>query len=163
MTYEEYRQHMTDYSRRAAVMSFVQFNNPDYKALMAAGEEIVPWMVQDLASQKDEKSSAMTYDKINCHAITCLLHYKVSDPIVVPEDKRGRVRYINDAWIQWGVDHGFVVANTPVPPEPRKWEFFIKDWSLSWGDRTTRKAHTQIGFAIVMLLGWGLYWVVKHL
>ena len=36
MTYEQYRQHMTDYSRRSAVMSFVQTRNPDFIALTEA-------------------------------------------------------------------------------------------------------------------------------
>jgi len=167
MTYEQYRQHMTDYSHRCAVMSFVQTRNLDYIALLLAGDEIIPWLLQDLVTQNTHGSAP--YDGINVHAIMTLLFRKVPDPIIVPEDKRGRVQWLEDTWIQWGVDHGFITpAFVDLSKEltaltPRKWEFFVHDWAFCFGDRNTRKAHTQIGFAIVMLLGWGVYWLVKHL
>jgi hypothetical protein len=156
MTYEEYRQHMTAYSRRSAVMSFVQTRNPDFIALTEAGDEIIPWMLQDLVTINTVGNN--TIGTICCHAIMTLLWQKVPDPIVVPEDKRGRVQWLEDAWIKWGIEHGYL-----APAAPRKWEFFIDHFSLCFGDRSTKKAHTQIGFAIVLLLGWGVYWVLKHL
>jgi hypothetical protein len=48
MTYEEYRAHMRTYSRETAVMSFVVQKHPDYQALQAAGNEIVPWLLKDM-------------------------------------------------------------------------------------------------------------------
>jgi len=156
MTYAEYRQHMTDYSRRSAVMSFVQTRNPDFIALDAAGDEIIPWMLQDLVTINTGGNAYI--GTICCHAIMTLLFSKVPDPIIVPEDKRGRVQWLEDTWIKWGIEHGYL-----DPAVRRKWEFFVANYALCIGDRSTGKAHTQIGFAIVFLLGWGLYWVFKHL
>src|SRR5271154_616737 len=144
MIYEEFRKHMTDYSRRAAVMSFVLTNNPDFQDLLLAGDEIIPWLLQDLVTVSTPNNKV--FSSISCHAIVTLLFRKVPDPIIIPEDKRGRVRYINDAWIQWGIEHGYL-----APAVRRKWDFFVDRFSLCWGDRSSGKAHTQIGFGIVIL------------
>jgi hypothetical protein len=48
MTKDEYRQHMRKYSRDTMVMSFVVHDHPDYQALQAAGDEIIPWLLADL-------------------------------------------------------------------------------------------------------------------
>jgi hypothetical protein len=48
MIKDEYRQHMRKYSRDTAVMSFVVTDHLDYKALQAAGSEIIPWLLADL-------------------------------------------------------------------------------------------------------------------
>ncbi len=164
MNYEEYRQHMTEYSNRCAALSFVQYSNPDYMMIAEAGPEIIPFLLQDLVTQNEHGSAP--YTGINVHAIMTLLARKATDPIVVPEDKRGRVQWLKDTWIQWGVDHGFLAPAllTPVTIRTeRKWDFWMDNWALCFGDRSIGKAHTQIGFAIVLLLGWGVYWLLKHL
>lgn len=157
MTEQEYRQHMTDYSRKCAVLSFVQYSNPDYMMMAEAGPEIVPFLLKDLTNPFKDGDVA-SWDNINIHAVMILLRLKVSDPPLIPEDQRGKVRYIKNAWITWGIDHGFL----PKPATP-KWDFWMDNWALCWGDETTRHAHTQIGFAIVLLVVWGVYWVFKHL
>ena len=48
MIKDEYREHMRTYSRETAVMSHVMYNHPDYQALQAAGDEIIPWLFADL-------------------------------------------------------------------------------------------------------------------
>jgi hypothetical protein len=48
MTKEEYREHIRKYSRDTAVMSYVVYKHPDYQALQAAGDEIIPWLLDDL-------------------------------------------------------------------------------------------------------------------
>ena len=48
MTYEEYRQHMRKYSRDTMVMSFVVTKHPDFEALEKAGDEVIPWLLNDL-------------------------------------------------------------------------------------------------------------------
>jgi hypothetical protein len=48
MTKDEYREHMRKYSRETAHMSFVVYKHPDYQALQAAGDEIIPWLLRDM-------------------------------------------------------------------------------------------------------------------
>lgn len=48
MTKEEYRQHIRKYSRDTMVMSYVVTKHPDYQALQAAGDEIIPWLLEDM-------------------------------------------------------------------------------------------------------------------
>jgi hypothetical protein len=48
MTHDEYRQHMRKYSRDTMVMSFVVYKHPSYQALREAGNEVVPWLLEDL-------------------------------------------------------------------------------------------------------------------
>ena len=48
MTKEEYRQHMREYSRDTAVMSYTVTKHPDYQAMKEAGEEIIPYLFADM-------------------------------------------------------------------------------------------------------------------
>jgi hypothetical protein len=42
-----------------------------------------------------------------------------------------------------------------------KWQFWIGTGGLYWGDRETGVHHTQIGFFWVMLVGFGLYELIR--
>jgi len=42
-----------------------------------------------------------------------------------------------------------------------KWQFWISMSGLCWGDRSTGKHHTQIGFVWVALVGYGLYELIS--
>jgi hypothetical protein len=166
MTHEEYRQHVTGYATHCAACSFIQYYDSDYLALSAAGDEIIPWLVKDLANAYSDKRIF----RVSVHMVMSILASKATDRPVIPEDKRGKVEYIRQAWIKWGADHGYdTTQDEPlsscvhVPLTERKWNFWIANWALCWGDRSTKKAHTQIGFAIVFLLGWGVYWLLRHL
>jgi hypothetical protein len=49
MTKEEYREHMRTYSRETMTSSApAVYTHPDYQALKAAGEEIIPWLLADM-------------------------------------------------------------------------------------------------------------------
>jgi len=50
----------------------------------------------------------------------------------------------------------------PYPPK-RKWQFWVGIHGIEFGDRETGKSHTQIGFVWVVLVGYGVYELVKHL
>jgi hypothetical protein len=43
----------------------------------------------------------------------------------------------------------------------RKWQFWISPQGLCWGDRETGQAHTTIGLFWVMLVGFGLYELIR--
>jgi hypothetical protein len=164
MNYEEYRKHVTGYAERCAACSFTQYRDPGFQAISDADpQEVIPWMVKDLANAYGETRCF----KVSVHMLMMLLASKAVDRPIIPENQRGRVEYIRQAWLKWGADHGYdVTQDEPLAAGvyvPRKWDFWIADYALCWGDKETRKSHTQIGFAIVFLIGWGVYWVVKHL
>lgn len=167
MNYEDYRQHVTGYAERCAACSFTQHRDPGYQAIsLADSAEVIPWMVKDLANAYNETHSF----KVSVHMLMMLLASKVADRPIILEKDRGKTEIIRQAWIKWGAAHGYDVSQDDpllnvqfrIYP-PRKWEFFIDNWAVCFGDRATRKAHTQIGFAVVFLVGWGVYWLVKHL
>lgn len=164
MTYEEYRTHVTGYAERCAACSFTQYRDPGFQAISLADPgEVIPWMLKDLANAYSETRCF----KVSVHMLMGILASKATDRPIIPENQRGRVEYIRQAWIKWGADHGYdVTQDEPMAANvyvPRKWEFFVDDWAFCWGDASTRKAHTQVGLAIVFTLVWGLYWLLKHL
>lgn len=48
MTKDEYREHMRKYSHDTMSSSFVVTKHPDFEALEAGGQGIVPWLLEDM-------------------------------------------------------------------------------------------------------------------
>src|ERR1700675_3046977 len=48
MTRESYREHMRRYSKDTMVMSFVVTKHPSYQVLLAAGSDIIQYLLEDL-------------------------------------------------------------------------------------------------------------------
>jgi hypothetical protein len=147
MTYEEYRQHVTGYAERCAACSFTQYRDPGFQAITAAGDEVIPWMVKDLANAYGESRCF----KVSTHMLMMLLASKAPDRPIIPENQRGRVEYIRQAWLKWGADHGYDVA---------------QDEPVHEGVVTDRQESFYLlffGLGIVLLMSAGVYWLVRHL
>jgi hypothetical protein len=68
------------------------FNHPAYQAIIAMGQDVVPWLLRDLAKAPDHWFAAL-------RAITG------AQP--VPPEDRGRVDRLAEAWLGWANEHGY--------------------------------------------------------
>lgn len=67
--------------------------HPDYVRIVELGESVVPLILEDLRESADHWFVAL-------HAITGV------NP--VPEESRGRLRDMADAWVTWGKKKGYI-------------------------------------------------------
>ena len=67
--------------------------HPIYRALIALGPRVIPFMLRDLQSEKPD------------HWFAALEEITGENPIV--EEDRGRVRKMADSWIKWGAQRGY--------------------------------------------------------
>ena len=81
-------------SARGVLSSAQQMaSHPDYLRIIDIGESVVPLILEDLRVAPDHWFVAL-------HAITG------ANP--VPEDARGRLKEMADAWVRWGKQHGYI-------------------------------------------------------
>jgi hypothetical protein len=67
--------------------------HPAYQQIIGMGREVVPLILRELEREPD-------------HWFWALKAITGEDP--VPEQHRGRVRAMADAWIRWGREHGLL-------------------------------------------------------
>lgn len=79
--------------------------HPSYQQIIGMGPDVVPLILQSLDAEPDDWFWAL-------HAITC------EDPI--PAEKRGNMRAMADAWIDWGIPRNTRMPLTS-PKSPNSW------------------------------------------
>lgn len=67
--------------------------HPSYQQIIGMGSEAVPLILKDLQQQPD-------------HWFWALAHITGEDP--VPEEKRGRLGEMAEAWLNWGRRNGHI-------------------------------------------------------
>lgn len=67
--------------------------HPDYLHIIEIGESVVPLILKELRTNPDHWFVAL-------HAITG------ANP--VPNESRGRLKEMADAWVNWGKEHGYI-------------------------------------------------------
>ena len=67
---------------------------PAYQAIIRMGKPAIPFILDELRREPD-------------HWFVALKQITGEDPI--PEEARGNMRGMADAWLKWGDDHGFSI------------------------------------------------------
>jgi hypothetical protein len=97
MTKEEFLKHVDEFEKETMCLSSIEDDNPHFLAIVAAGEEVVPYLVE------------LLYEP-NCGIHWPIaLNQIVSDPVIVPEELYGRVFEINALWREWARKHNYDV------------------------------------------------------
>src|SRR5574337_1225210 len=118
MTITEYRDRMRRYSYETMVMSFVVTDHPDFKALQAAGEPIVPFLLTDL---KDNLGFCKT-----CHG----LGYELAP--------------VRDRDTDWQARHAWPPQSTGKPCPECHGVGHVNSWAVFYLLRTNAPGHPVI-------------------
>lgn len=66
--------------------------HPAYRAIIAMGPEVVPWLLRELEREPDHWFRAL---------------YALTGVNPVPPESRGRIREMAEAWLRWGRQQGY--------------------------------------------------------
>jgi hypothetical protein len=111
----KYRHFASQYARDTMHLSFVKANHPAYQELLAMGQDIVPLLLRDVATEERRPIRDVGF-----WASVSLLCQITGAAPWKPEDA-GRLRPIRDAWVRWGQEKGYL----PKPPaDPAKLRFY---------------------------------------
>lgn len=108
------------YAHETRFMSMVVVHNPSYIALLSMGQEIVPWLLEDLQSASD---TIPHYD-FDAWAHMRLLRQLTQSGPIVPENLRGKFKPLIDLWVSWGIDQGYLQKEEEdVKPKRSFWSW----------------------------------------
>ncbi len=96
-----YREHMRRYAMETAVMSFTVHNHPDYQALVAMGDDIIPLLIADIRKLGDPEDSTDWRDMSFWGAVSLLAEILGDDRPEIPEESRGRYDDIRKIYLDW--------------------------------------------------------------
>jgi hypothetical protein len=124
-TREMYDLHMDTYTQDTAVLSFTKTDHPSYQFIKnQLGMRAVPYLLEDIQAQHPDGS----FDHNSYHSFwgacslfrTILYENEVPGP-EIPEPFRGRLKYIREIYVDWGVKEEFLKDNH-VPSIPLRWD-----------------------------------------
>jgi hypothetical protein len=78
--------------RGATSMAKHMAEHPAYRKIVAMGDKAVPLILAELERQPDHWFIAL---------------HEITSASPVPEESRGKIKEMADAWIQWGRQHGY--------------------------------------------------------
>jgi hypothetical protein len=110
MDKQEFMDLVKQYSNDCVVLSFIKHDHPAYVKLLAAGQDIVPWLLERLRdSIGHDRGDYMDYD--NCPWLTIALLGEITDGKCFdgfPDDDAGKLVKIRDFILAWGLKNKLI-------------------------------------------------------
>jgi hypothetical protein len=115
ITKEQYREHMNHYAHETSHMSFTITAHPDYKAMLAMGEDIIPYLLEDIQAHPKYFMGDEYWSDFwaSIHLLYEILQDKAP---IIPEEDRGSLDPIQKLWVDWGIQNGYLTTEIKTKP-----------------------------------------------
>lgn len=101
---EEFMELVKQYSNETIYLSFIERKHPAYVSLLAAGQEIVPWLLERLEdSIGHDRGNDMDHD--NCPWLAISLLGEITAGVCwdgCPSEHAGRLNEVRSHLLKWG-------------------------------------------------------------